>query len=365
MRAEIVDNISDFEKLRESWNGLLLEARSDNIFITFEWQFLYWKHFGVKNSLCILVVSDAGKIVAIFPLMVNKRFGFRELRFISSSIADYEDLLITNNEEHQVEALRAAFDLLSRTHTWDILRLKCIREDSRAYEVLRRTLDGDMVLRFFLQQHCDGAPQIDLTCGWGVYYRGLRKKFKSDIRRLQKHVGENREYIPGDALVEEDILPLLGKFMELHIKRRKETGGRSFFEDERVRDFFYSASVEFFKKKWLEISQYKINGIIASMKVDFVYNNRFYHYLAAFDPQFKEFAIDRLLLFEVLKRSFDKGLKAFDLMLGEEAFKRFWNPVPHKLFFWTLHQKTFSGYISYMLFNRLNLLFKKIMRKKW
>lgn len=365
MRVVIINNISDFEKLKGCWNDLLVETRSDNIFMAFEWQFLYWRHFGGKNSLCILVVFDDEKVVAIFPLMINKRFGFRELRFISYSISDYDDLLITKNEARQKEAIHVALDLLSRTQNWDILRLKGIREDSLAYELIQRTLDNDISLRSSLQQHCDGAPQIDLTCGWNVYYSGLRRRFLSDIRRLQKHVGENREYIPGDALVEEDVLPLLGKFMELHIKRRKETGGRSFFEDERVRDFFCLASVEFFKKKWLDISQYKINGIIASMKVDFVYNGRFYHYLAAFDSQFKKCAVDRLLLFEIIKRCFDKGLKTFDFMLGEEDYKRFWNPVPHKLFFWTLHQKTFSGYISYMLFNRLNLLFKKIMRKKW
>jgi CelD/BcsL family acetyltransferase involved in cellulose biosynthesis len=333
--------------------------------MTFEWQFLYWRHFGKKNSLRILTVFDGEKAVAIFPLAVHKRFGFRELRFISSSLSDYDDVLITRNEARQKEAIRAAMDLLFRTNKWDILRLKGIRKDSLAFESMHSVLDSDIPLCLFLQEHCDGAPQVDLTCGWDAYYSGLRKSFLSDIRTFQKRAGENREYISGDVAEEKDLLPLLEQFMQMHIKRRREAGDKSFFEDGKVRDFFCAVSREFFKRKWLDISQYKINDTIAAMEVGFIYNDRFYRYLAAFDSQFKKCAIGRLLLFEIIKRCFEKGLKNFDFMLGQEDYKRFWNPVPHKLFFVTVYPKTLSGHISYMLFNRLNLEFKKMMGKKW
>lgn len=365
LKARIINTTEEFEKLRERWDSLISEAGSDNIFITFDWQFSYWKYFGKKDSLFIVVVFDDEKVIAIFPFMKIRRFGFRELRFISYPISDYEDIVITKDMNKRDEALRLAMNTLSSAKEWDMLRLKGIRQDSLVYESIQRSFNSGAPLRSFLQQHCDGAPQIDLVCGWDSYYSGLRKSFVSDIRAFRKRAGQNIEYIPGDAISDGDLPQILEKFMQMYTQRRRESGDNSFFDNERMRSFFYSALQLFFRRKWLEVSQYKINGELAAMEIGISSNGRFFRYLAAFDSQFKKCSVARLLLFEIIKRCFERGLKTFDFMLGEEPYKRFWNPVPQRIFFWTMHKKTISGYSAYLLFNRCNLLYKKITGKKW
>lgn len=364
MRVEIINTIPEFEKLRNQWVELYVESGSDNIFITFEWQFLYWKFLGRNDPLFILAVFDAEKLKAVLPLMINKRFGFRELRFISYPISDYDDILLTKDEAEQNEAIAVAAGFLSCLPKWSILKLQGIAEGSPVHNLLRR-LDADFPLCSYLQQHCDGAPQVNLACGWDAYCAGLRGSFVSDIRAFQKRAGKETEYIPGDHLVEKDLPVALENFMDMYTKRIKEIGGKSLFEDERMREFFCAVSLEFFRKNRLELSQYKIDGLLAAMEVGFINNGRFFRYLAAFDSQFRKCSVARLLLFQIIKRCFEKGIKTFDFMLGEEDYKRFWNPVPRKLFFWTLHKKTISGYASFAIFNRLNLFCKKLMKKKW
>ena len=364
MRAEIINTIPEFEKLRNQWEELYVESGSDNIFITFEWQFLYWKFLGKNDPLFILAVFDAERLKAVLPLMANKKFGFRELRFISYPISDYDDILMVRDESQQDEIIRVAADLLSRERQWSMLKLQGIAEGSPAYNLLRR-LDADFLLCSYLQQHCDGAPQVNLNCGWEAYYSGLRRSFASDIRAFQKRAGKETEYIPGDRLEEKDLPVILENFMDMYMKRIKEIGGKSLFENEKMREFFCYVSLELFRKNRLELSQYKINGLIAAMEVGFINNGRFFRYLAAFDSQFRKCSVARLLLFQIIRRCFEKGLKTFDFMLGEEPYKRFWNPVPRKLFFWTLHKKTISGYAFFAIFNRLNLFYKKLMKKKW
>ena len=76
MPVKIITNVSEFEQLREKWNALAETSAYPNIFTTWEWSFLWWKHFGQTvgrrdGTLFILLVeTDApeGELLAIFPL---------------------------------------------------------------------------------------------------------------------------------------------------------------------------------------------------------------------------------------------------------------------------------------------------------
>jgi len=364
MRVDIIDNTADFERLRPSWNTLLSESQTGNIFLTFEWLFTYWRHFGKEGALRILAASDCGKTLALFPFMIKKRLGLRELRFLSSEICDYDDFLLTREPAQKREALGSLVDYLGKGRYWDVVRLKGIREDSPAFNAADMLQIKGGRLSSVLQQHCDGALQIDLKSGWDTYYSGLRKSFLADIRGFRKRAGE-AEYLAGGTVREDQLMKLLDTFMDMHIRRRGEAGDKSFFQSLRVRNFFKDVFSAFHKNKWLDVSQYRVGGAIAAMEIGFVYQGRFLRYLAAFDSQFKRCAIGRLLLFEIIKDSFARGLESFDFMLGEEDYKRFWNPRRQALYFWTLYQKTPAGRLSYLLLNKANLLYKKLMKKKW
>ena len=76
MPVKIVTDITEFEQLREKWNALVETSVYPNIFTTWEWSFLWWKHFGASvgrrgGSLFILLVENDdpdGELLAIFPL---------------------------------------------------------------------------------------------------------------------------------------------------------------------------------------------------------------------------------------------------------------------------------------------------------
>ncbi len=59
---------------REEWSELLAASASDVVFMTWQWQSLWWKHFGEGEScrLHLLAVRrEGGALVGIAPLFVS------------------------------------------------------------------------------------------------------------------------------------------------------------------------------------------------------------------------------------------------------------------------------------------------------
>ena len=69
LAVQVVTTEDDFSALRDVWNALAAESQS-TIFQTFDWQFLWWKHYksDPSRSLRILVLRDQDTVVGIFPL---------------------------------------------------------------------------------------------------------------------------------------------------------------------------------------------------------------------------------------------------------------------------------------------------------
>ncbi|NJN79108.1 MAG: hypothetical protein HC797_00780 [Anaerolineales bacterium] len=69
-----VENIQQFESLREEWNTLLFQCPDRDIFLTWEWLFAWWKNLGQHdNALWLLLIYEADKLIGIAPLMLGQK----------------------------------------------------------------------------------------------------------------------------------------------------------------------------------------------------------------------------------------------------------------------------------------------------
>lgn len=366
LKTVIIENSKEFESLREEWSLLLSETKPDNVFLTFDWLFSCWKHFNEGRLLFIIAVFEGNRLKGAAPLALTRERRFNELRFLGSPISDYEGIIVTSDKNLRQAVMASIIGTLRKSKKWDILRLKALGQSLSSVDLFNRDLFKKNGLNFVLREHQDGAPEIDTSGDWDDYRASLRKRFLSDIRRQQTKLLDLEaelfySKVTDRALVE----PFLKKFIDMHILRRRETGGKSFFEEKDVCNFFHGMVPVFFDRGWIDLSYYKINDRIAAMSLNFIFNKRFYHYLSAFEAEFRQYSLSRLLLYEVLQRCFKDGTEKFDFMLGEENYKHFWNPRIEKLFFVTVYPGNLPGYLAYLYFYKINILLKKILRKKW
>jgi len=71
-----VCHIKDFEafgSLRDAWNLLLQNNPVQDAFLTWEWLYTWWKHYGKPRELWLITAWIAEELVGIAPLMLEER----------------------------------------------------------------------------------------------------------------------------------------------------------------------------------------------------------------------------------------------------------------------------------------------------
>ena len=74
----------------------------------------------------------------------------------------------------------------------------------------------------------------------------------------------------------------------------------------------------------LDLTLLEVDGCPVAGSLGFVDGETYYYYLPAFEPELAPLAPSGLLLSHLIERSFERGLRRFDFMLGDEPYKARW-----------------------------------------
>lgn len=365
MKALIVQATQEFEKLKPEWDRLLAESKDRNIFLSFDWQYTWWKRFGKNYQLFIILsLGNDNRINGIMPLMKQSVYGFRQLRFISGPLADYEGFILCAEARQREEALDSAFGYLAKSDEWDMLKLTRIKEGDLAGGFFRKAKYG---LQTLAGQHKEGAPYLELSGEWEDFCLGLRKKFLADTKRQASRLnalGPDR-FIFKKATCAAEIGPYIDKLAEFHRLRRGSKATKSIFDEPLALDFLKEVAAIFFAKGWLDLSLLSNSSVVAALSLGFKYKNTEHYYIPAFNASLKQYSAGRLLLYELLHSSFDDSASEFDFMLGEEGYKNEWNTKIRKLYFLNAYPRTLKGGVARFIFSFLNLGLKRMLNRNW
>jgi len=90
-------------------------------------------------------------------------------------------------------------------------------------------------------------------------------------------------------------------------------------------EFYIELANVMAQKKWLDLSFLIVDGRVASAVYGFKYNQRFYYYVTAFDPDYANYSIGNLHIMHLLESAIKDGLSEFDFLRGLEAYKLYWS----------------------------------------
>lgn len=127
----VIDNINDFEKLKNDWDEIYNSSEEYTIFQSFDYNYISWKSLLSNNStnkLYILTYYQCegyNKCDAIFPFYLNKN---RQLHFINETHSDICDCIISSEFEN-------CFDIIWELYTFinDNKNIKSIFLDNMRY----------------------------------------------------------------------------------------------------------------------------------------------------------------------------------------------------------------------------------------
>jgi D-aspartate ligase len=325
--TEVNDN-EIFRSLRETWNRLLQQCSDNNIFLTWEWLFTWWQHYGRDKKLRIFLIKDSDKIIGIAPLMQSKyRIGFISVNVIEnlcSERCDYGGIILAEKKQESIAIL---LNYLEKTIKYSntIVRLFNIPENSSFLTVLREQYPAFSKSLYMEERLVDYCSVIDLPATWEEYLQSLSKKRRGNLRRAMKLLTGNHHKLEFKKYnVDDDLQNQLLVLFKIHEKRWQAKNIRSKFIEPEAREFYLDVSKAFHQNNWLDLSFLEIDGKPVSVEWGFNYNNIHWAMTGAFDPGYSDYSVGNLHMMKLIEDTIQNKLKKYDLLTGTENYKSLW-----------------------------------------
>lgn len=329
----IVTESEEFERLKEVWDSVLRQCKEDSsMYLTHEWVWTWWKHFGEGKKLNILLIERKGRVIAIIPLMkVDYKIGFVRLRLletIGSTNCNYVGLILGQSQKEAIIALLAYLERESVKNKL-ILRLTLVPEDSSFLDLLRthRCLVSQTLC--IHEKLMTLAPYLRLPATWDEYFGSLSQRRRQTLRRALRSL-ENGHTIEFKHFATDTLEEGLNQFFDLHQARWKSINVRGVFSNPKVKDFYREIASQFIKKDWLYFSCLSVDGKMVSATFGFVYNQKLYAATDARDIRYSEYSVGHLHTMYSIQDAINKQLQEFDFLRGDEPYKFHWTKSSRK-----------------------------------
>jgi CelD/BcsL family acetyltransferase involved in cellulose biosynthesis len=296
--VELVDRLGS---LRADWTRLA--ASSGNVFATWEWNELWWRHYGRGRKLRV-AVSRRGDVDAIVPLFVWSERPLRILRLIGHG---HGDRLGPICRQDDVKTAEQAFRRALEADRHDVFIGDWVAGDRD----WTRTLGGRVVRR-------TGYPIVRFANGsWDEFLASHSQRFRKNLRNSRNRLEREHEVVyrlADSGSLDRD----LDTAFRLH-RARFRTHSCFFCGDHEPfqRDFAALA----LERGWLRLLLLELDGVPVCFEYGFSFQNAYFAYQGGRDPAWARHSVGFLAEIESIRRSFAEGATEYRFLGGEEGYK--------------------------------------------
>lgn len=342
---KIITHIEDFDALEKQWNELAWKSNTD-IFQTFEWNRIWWNHFGTNKKLHIFTVSRGDILIGIAPFFEDdvSLFGLKiysGLRFLGSfliqpegkplvgsiSYSDYLGCIIEPGNERDFYQLLLQYFKRIKT-TFSEIILDEVSEESGLFTTMVPLLaEKEYGLEFKIIK-ASSCPIIQLNSTWEAYLKTMSVKDRYNARRYNKRSkkGDHKAFKVEKIKQAEDLPSVLSDFFRMHQLQWNNRGFAGTFLESRMHNFFLEITKSFHKKNWVQFNMaipIEEETKIVAIDVLITYKNKISLMHRGMDenPLYKKQGPGNVLLYSKLQEAINDGVKVFDMLRGTEEFK--------------------------------------------
>ena len=190
-----VEEINDLEQLacrRLLWNALLPQTPGATFFQSFDWLEVYWRHFGAGQRLRVLVVRADGQPLGILPLVVQReRTRVGRVRTLTYPLHDWGTFYGPIGPNPTATLLEGLRHVARTPRDWDMLDLRWVDLDGCDRGRTEQTME--LAGLSPSKQIWNVAPRIEIEGDWQDYWRSRDKKWRHNVERCGRRLGEQGE----------------------------------------------------------------------------------------------------------------------------------------------------------------------------
>jgi CelD/BcsL family acetyltransferase involved in cellulose biosynthesis len=319
--VECIQEDRAFAALRPHWSPLLRASASDNPFLTWEWLHTWWRHFGTRQSLRLLVVRDGDTVVALAPFHLASAtlYWFSRLEFLGTGEAgsDYLDIIARRGDES------AALEAIARfLETQNIaVRMPHLRPGSVAARLARGLEEDGWAASLVDDGQCPVVSLAGHT--FESFLATLGASHRANVRRRLRAL-ERLGARFTRVTAHDERQRMLESLAAFHAGRYANRGGSTAFSTPAVRAFHEEATRLAHECGWLRMYALHVGDALVAVMYGFSYAERFYFYQHGHDAAHAPQSVGLALMALTIRAAIEEGAVEFDMLWGTEPYKALW-----------------------------------------
>lgn len=309
--------------LRRSWEKLSQESTHQSLFCTDEWCRSWARHLGQDvEPEVVLFVDEQGNEIGLLPVCIRREGPLRWMKFMGreGACGDHLDLLCAGGR--QQECLTAwTHELDSRTDL-DGVMLGEIHVDSMTrswlWEWAKRR--GHSIHESEPRE----LPYSELPDSFEAYLESLSANMRYHVRRRLREFQRSDDRRWRVLTSGPDVMDGLKSLFQLHQRRWEQNGQAGVLGDRAKQQFLSVFCAQAAEHRWVRLHQLCDGGIVRAALLAFHWGQTAYFYQMGWEetPSLKSPGV--VLLARSMAQAIDEGMRRYDFLRGEEAYKQRW-----------------------------------------
>lgn len=300
---------------RDAWRNLAL-ARS-NPFLTPEWVDA-WLATHPDEEPYVIRWTRGSDLAGVLPLVRVSKGPAKLLRLAGARRGDWFTPVCRAEDEAEMGAACAAF-LHGERRVWHAIRLD--RIDSRCGWPHALSPAGGSLAPARAWRR-DVLPYVELGAGgYAAYLAGRSRNFRSQLGRRRRRLERDHGLTFRMTETEADLCTDIETFFRLHDERWRARGGSSSSAPD-VREHHRRFAAAALARGWLRLWIAEADGEPAAAWYGWRIGERYCYSLSGLRERYESLALGNVLLAHTIEQAAEEGATTYDLMWGDEDYKR-------------------------------------------
>lgn len=316
--ARLLRDEREWQALQPVWDRLLGGVPGHTVFQTYEYQRLWWRHFGSDNELFIVLLVRDGEVRGIAPLQIEtvKEYGrwLRRLAFIGSRWeVDRPRLLFPTADERALTRALVGF-LAARAGRWDCCdfheqptgsaALAELEEAFRAAGYLvARTRDSD-------------CPYLVPAGTWPEFLAGKSQTFRKNIKAAGRRLRAAGEVAYRVYDTAPEVLEQLEVYRDIETRSWKSGEGVGISGDGDRFEFYREMAECFAARRAFVIRILSVGGRPVAGTFGLSHDGVFYSLQIAHDAELSRSSPGTYLEALEMEQCFREGFREYEFLGG-------------------------------------------------
>ncbi len=327
METCLFNSFEDAEDLKEEWDRFI-EENSAEIFLTFDWCRIWWKHYGHGRDLLLFIFRVGNEIVGILPLMREKIgysiFSVEVVRFVGT---DFSPITIGFPVKSSIinQVISCLIGELNRKCKWDLLHIGPICGRSKHQEELKWAIDQIPHKDYRGKYFTNGVQTYHfLEDSWDRQLKNIKKRQRSGMRNAYTGL-QAKGLTPNSTFATKDNYERrFEEFVQMHQAhwRIKKMPGH-FVDWPRSYDFHKEFAGNAVHQDRLRLLQIQIGNLCIGYEYILKFGDTYYSYLDGRIKYLDGLGISHygIAFRETVEKGIREQVKTLDSMRGRYNYK--------------------------------------------